>query len=62
MIVRSVFDRTLLVLGRAAAVAAPAGLVIWGMANVSVEGKACWPCAPGRWIRWGGCWEWTASF
>lgn len=35
-LVRSVFDRTLFVLGRAAAVAAPAGAVIWIMANVSV--------------------------
>ncbi|MBQ1263385.1 MAG: ferrous iron transporter B, partial [Oscillospiraceae bacterium] len=35
-IVRSVFDRTLFVLGRAAAVAAPAGLVIWLMANLKV--------------------------
>lgn len=38
VIVRSIFDRTLFVLGRAAAVAAPAGLVIWLMANVSVGG------------------------
>lgn len=37
VIVRSVFDRTLFVLGRAAAVAAPAGAVIWTLAN----------CAPG---------------
>ena len=36
VIVRSVFDRTLFVLGRAAAVAAPAGLLIWIMANVTV--------------------------
>ncbi len=35
-IVRSVFDRTLFVLGRAVAVAAPAGLVIWIMANITV--------------------------
>lgn len=35
-IVRSIFDRTLFVLGRAAAVAAPAGLLIWVMANVTV--------------------------
>lgn len=34
VIVRSVLDRTLFVLGRAAAVAAPAGLVIWILANV----------------------------
>ena len=33
VIVRSVLDRTLFVLGRAAAVAAPAGLVIWLLAN-----------------------------
>lgn len=32
-LVRSVFDRTLFVLGRAVAVAAPAGLIIWIMAN-----------------------------
>lgn len=36
VIVRSIFDRTLFVLGRAAAVAAPAGLFIWIMANVMV--------------------------
>ena len=38
VLVRSVFDRTLLVLGRAAAVALPAGLVIWLLANVDVFG------------------------
>ena len=36
VIVRSVLDRTLFVLGRAAAVAAPAGAVIWLLANVAV--------------------------
>ena len=36
VIVRSIFDRTLFVLGRAVAVAAPAGLVIWLMANIFV--------------------------
>lgn len=36
IIIRSVFDRTLFVLGRAAAVAAPAGLVIWLAANISI--------------------------
>ena len=36
VLVRSVFDRTLFVLGRAVSVAAPAGLVIWGMANIPV--------------------------
>ena len=34
ILVRSIFDRTLFVLGRALAVAAPAGLVIWLFANV----------------------------
>lgn len=38
VIVRSIFDRTLFVLGRAAAVAAPAGLVIYLMGNVTVGG------------------------
>ena len=36
VIVRSIFDRTLFVLGRGAAVAAPAGLVIWLMANITL--------------------------
>ena len=36
--IRSIFDRTLFVLGRAASVAAPAGLVIWLMANISFGG------------------------
>ena len=39
VIVRSVLDRTLFVLGRAAAVAAPAGLVIWLLANCSAGGQ-----------------------
>lgn len=34
VIVRSIFDRTLFVLGRAVAVAIPAGIIIWIMANV----------------------------
>ncbi len=36
VIVRSILDRTLFVLGRAAAVAAPAGLILFVMANVMV--------------------------
>jgi len=36
ILVRSVFDRTLFVLGRAVSVAAPAGLIIWIMANINV--------------------------
>ena len=38
VIVRSVFDRTLFVLGRAVAVAAPAGLIIWLAENISING------------------------
>lgn len=38
VIVRSIFDRTLFVLGRAVVVAAPAGLVIWLLANVLYVG------------------------
>lgn len=37
VIVRSVFDRTLFVLGRAVAVAAPTGLVLWLLANISIS-------------------------
>jgi ferrous iron transport protein B len=34
VIVRSIVDRTLFVLKRAVVVAAPAGLVIWALANI----------------------------
>ena len=37
IIVRSIFDRTLFVLGRAVTVAAPAGLLIWIMANITIH-------------------------
>lgn len=40
VIVRSVLDRTLFVLGRAVMVAAPAGLIIWLFANVQVNGTS----------------------
>ncbi len=36
VIIRSLGDRTLFVLGRAIAVAAPAGIIIWGLANITV--------------------------
>lgn len=39
IIIRSIKDRTLFVLGRAAAVAAPAGLIIWLMANICIGGE-----------------------
>ena len=40
ILVRSIFDRTLFVLGRAISVAAPAGLVIWLMANIGIDGQS----------------------
>lgn len=40
VILRSVKDRTVTVLGRAVAVAAPAGLAIWLLANVQVDGNS----------------------
>ena len=36
VIVRSILDRTLFVLGRAVSIAIPAGLVIWMMANIKI--------------------------
>ena len=38
ILLRSLFDRTIFVLGRAACIAAPAGLLIWLMANTELEG------------------------
>lgn len=38
--VRSIFDRTLFVLGRAISVAAPAGLVIWLFATLNINGMS----------------------
>ncbi|MBE6152778.1 MAG: ferrous iron transport protein B [Firmicutes bacterium] len=40
VLVRSIFDRTLFVLGRAIAVAAPAGIIIWLMANINISGSS----------------------
>lgn len=40
IIVQSILDRTIFVLGRAVAVAAPAGLIIWIMANISIGGAS----------------------
>ncbi len=40
IIVRSMLDRTVFVLGRAVVVAAPAGLVIWLAANVDINGTS----------------------
>lgn len=41
IITRSFLDRTLFVLGRAICVAAPAGLVIWLLANISIGDITC---------------------
>lgn len=38
ILIHSIFDRTLFVLGRAVAVAIPAGMIIWLFANVSIQG------------------------
>lgn len=38
VLVRSIFDRTLFVLGRAICVAAPTGIVIWILANIGIDG------------------------
>ncbi len=45
VLVRSLLDRTVFVLGRAAAVAAPAGLLIWLLANVTVGSDTLLTCA-----------------
>lgn len=40
VIIRSVFDRTLFVLGRAVCVAAPTGMILWLLANISMDGES----------------------
>lgn len=40
ILIRSIFDRTLFVLGRAISVAAPAGLIIWLFANIGINGQS----------------------
>ncbi len=44
VIVRSIFDRTLFVLGRAIVVAAPAGLLIFAMSNIMINGSSLLLC------------------
>ena len=39
ILIRSIFDRTLFILARAIKVAAPAGLIIWLLANIGIEGQ-----------------------
>lgn len=38
VLIRSIFDRTLFVLGRAIAICIPAGIVIWIFANIQING------------------------
>ena len=40
ILIRSIFDRTLFVLGRAISVAIPAGLVIWIFATIGINGES----------------------
>ena len=40
IVIRSIFDRTLFVLGRAISVVALAGLVIWLFANIGIQGQS----------------------
>lgn len=47
LIVRSVVDRTLFVLGRAAAVAAPAGLLLYALSNISIGSQSILAAAVG---------------
>ncbi len=60
VIVRSVFDRTLFVLGRAAAVAAPCGRLFWLLANLHwgdaslLAQLAAWLEPLGRWLGMDG--------
>lgn len=60
ILVRAMLDRTLVVLGRAAAVAAPAGLVVWCLGNIQLGestllAQAAALLAPlGRWLGMDG--------
>lgn len=40
IVIRSIFDRTLFVVGRAIVVAAPAGIAIWLMQNIDIGGQS----------------------
>lgn len=62
VIVRSVFDRTLFVLARAVKAAAPAGLLLWLMANLTIGGSTILAHCAGFWSRRGVPWGWMGSF
>ena len=40
VLVRSIFDKTIFILGRAIAVSLPAGIVIWLFANIGIQGES----------------------
>lgn len=40
ILIRSLFDKTLVILGRAISIAAPAGIVIWLFANLNINGNS----------------------
>lgn len=44
VLIRSLLDRTLFILGRAVTAAAPAGLIIWLMANLTWQGRSLLTC------------------
>ena len=40
IIIRSIFDKTIFIMGRAIIIAAPAGLIIWLLSNVGINGES----------------------
>jgi len=50
VVVRSILDRTLFVLGRSVAVAAPAGVVVWILANTSMTGRESVLACAAQWL------------
>lgn len=58
VIVRSIMDRTLFVLRRAIAVAAPAGIIIWLLENIKAGEGSLWRLAPIFLTRLRVLWVW----
>ncbi len=59
VIVRSILDRTLFVLARAVLVAAPAGVIIWIMANIHVGDLSLLSHCAGFLNPFANYWAWT---
>ena len=59
VLIRSIFDRTLFVLRRAVAIAIPAGILIWLLANIQTGGAVFYAAVRMRWILSQSFWEWT---